>query len=165
MTVKRTMQTIISLLGVFTLSSAGAFEAGTSQLSINAGSGRYYNESYLNLGLGYEYFISPGLQASAKVNLWFGGEHDIYQLTPGINYIVPGSWGARPYVGVFYQRNYIEGDEDIDASGFRAGVYVAAGSHAYVGYGVSYSELKDCDEAIYFNCSSTHTEISFVKAF
>ena len=158
-------QAFLITLGSMAFTTVGAFEAGKSNVSISAGSASYFNENYLALGIGYDYFITDGLQLGAKIDLWFDGGRDIYQVTPGINYIVPVPSTLKPYVGAFYQRNYIEGEEDIDAYGYRAGVYFAAGSRSYVGYGISYSELKDCDESIYIDCSTTHSEISIVTSF
>lgn len=146
-------------------SGASAFEAGQSSFAISAASGRYFNESYLALGMGYRYFLTSGWQAGAHVTAWFGGDRDIYQIAPDVTYIVPVSAPFQPYLGVFYRRNFIEGENNINATGYRAGIYVPTGTGSYFGYGISYSELKDCDQSVYVDCSVTNSEITFVNTF
>ncbi|MGD8567523.1 MAG: hypothetical protein PVJ39_05525 [Gammaproteobacteria bacterium] len=165
MIIQNKHRTLIFLACFMVSSVAGAFDAGQSSFAFSAGSGRYFDKSYLALGMGYHYFLTAGWQAGAHVTVWLDGDRDIYQVTPDIKYIYPASPRFQPYLGVFYRRNFIEGEDDIDATGYRAGIYVPAGSGSYFGYGVSYSELKDCVEAVYVDCSVTSSEITFVNTF
>lgn len=130
------------------------------QLAI--GSGSLLNDNYIILGIGYGYFLQNGLELGINFDLWLDGDPSIYQVTPEVRYVIENSSKLKPYVGAFYRRNYIEGFDDRDAYGYRAGVYWVTGGGAYIGYGVTYSKLQDCNETIYTDCESTYSEVSIM---
>jgi len=157
-------------LGYFTIFStaypAGSpFDTGDSSVAFTLGSGSAFNDNYIILGLGYNYYLVNGLNLGIQFNLWLDGDPSIYQVTPEVNYVFYKVSKVKPYVGAFYRRNYIEGYDDLDAWGYRAGIYIVAGGGSYFGIGGAYSELQDCNESIYSDCSTTYTELTFLLSF
>jgi hypothetical protein len=141
--------------------SAQAFERGATNVSVLVGSGQAFDESYLVLGIGAGYYIANGLELGLELETWLNGDPDIYKVTPGLRYVFNLSGKLRPYVGGFYRRVFIEDFDDRDSWGGRAGVYIPTGARSYLGLGVVYTELVDCDERIYSTCSDTYPELTF----
>ena len=69
-----------------------------------------------------------------------------------------------PYIGVFYTRTFYEDLEDLDATGIRGGVFSSIGPRTYIGLGLVYERLWDCDEDIYESCTDVYPEamLSFI---
>jgi outer membrane protein W len=155
---------LASVLSCFVSTSvqAGAFEKDTVTGTLAIGSAQIFTEDYLIIGLGAGYFVTDGLQLGLDVNVWTGGSPSIYEVTPKITYVFENKSSVKPYAGVFYNRTFIENLEDSNSLGYRAGFYTAAGKSAYVGIGVVYTELQDCNDSAFVNCSSTYTELSFI---
>ncbi|MCK5386080.1 MAG: hypothetical protein KAJ39_02770, partial [Gammaproteobacteria bacterium] len=86
----------------------------------------------------------------------------IYELTPKLTYVYDNSSQLKPYVGVFYNRTFIEGLDDSDALGYRLGALMPAGRKTYIGLGVVHTELQDCTESLLVTCSETYTELTFM---
>jgi len=143
-------------------SNAGSFEKDTVTGTLLIGSGQLYTEDYLVLGLGAGYFIADGFQVGLDVNFWTGGEPSIYEVTPNVTYVFDNRSSVKPYLGMFYNRTFIDGFDDTNSLGYRAGFYSPVGERAYVGIGAVYTELQDCTETSLISCSSTHTELSFI---
>jgi len=138
------------------------FDQGQGHVSATLGNGTLLNQDYIVLGVGYGYFLTNGLDISVDLNLWLDGDPTIYQVTPEVRYVFYMVPKIKPYIGTFYRRNYIEGFDDVNAYGYRAGVYWLAGANTYIGYGVTHSKLSDCKKNIYFQCEDTYSELSFV---
>jgi hypothetical protein len=148
-----------------TANAAGPFDKGRSSVTFHLGAGSALNDDYIMLGLGYGYYLVNGLRAGIQFDFWLDGDPAIYQVTPEIAYVFHMAQHIKPYVGAFYRRSYIEGLDDLDALGYRAGVYVIAGGGTYIGVGGAYSEYQDCEESVYTDCSSTYTEVTFMVSF
>ena len=142
--------------------SAGPFDKGSSNLVISAGSASAFDDSYLILGLGYGYFLSNGLKLGIDIDSWLGGDPSIYQITPQIQYVFHQVPKVQPYIGAFFTRSFIDGFDDLDALGYRAGLYFSTGTNSYIGIGGAWREYQDCRETVYTDCSSSHTEFTFL---
>jgi len=142
--------------------NAGSFDKETLTGTLAIGSGQLYTEDYLVVGLGAGYFITDGFQVGLDVNFWTGGEPSIYEVTPKLTYVFDNRSSVKPYLGMFYNRTFIDGLDDTNSLGYRAGFYSPVGEKAYVGIGAVYTELQDCTETSFVSCSSTYTELSFV---
>ena len=142
--------------------NAGSFDKETLTGTLAIGSGQLYTEDYLVIGLGAGYFITDGFQVGLDVNFWSGGEPSIYEVTPKLTYVFDNRSSVKPYLGMFYNRTFIDGLDDTNSLGYRAGFYSPVGEKAYVGIGAVYTELQDCTETSFVSCSSTYTELSFV---
>ena len=145
--------------------SISPFDQGRSNLVISAGSGSAFADDYIILGLGYGYYLLNGFQLGIKFDFWLDGSPGIYQVTPDIQYVFHQVPKVKPYVGVFYTRSYIEGFDDLDAIGYRGGLYFVTSPRTYIGIGGAYREYQDCTETVYSDCSTSYTELSFLVSF
>lgn len=145
--------------------SVSPFDKGRSNLIISAGSGSAFDDDYIILGLGYGYYLLNGFQLGIKFDLWLDGSPSVYQVTPDIQYVFHQVPKVKPYIGAFYTRSYIEGFDDLDAFGYRGGLYFVTGSRTYIGIGGAYRKYQDCQETTYNDCSTSYTELSFLVSF
>jgi len=152
----------LSLTGYSMQSNAGAFDKDTVTGTLAIGSAQFFDESYFVLGLGVGYFVTDGFQLGLDMNYWSGGDPTIYEVTPKLTYVFDNSSSVKPYLGMFYNRTFIDGIDDSNSLGYRAGFYSPAGERAYVGIGAVYTELQDCTDSQFVDCSSTYTELSFI---
>ncbi len=141
---------------------AGSFDKGTVTGTIAIGSGQFFNEDYLIFGVGVGYYLIDGVEAAIDVDTWTGGSPSIYEVTPKLTYVYDNPSKVKPYLGVFYSRMFIDGFDDSDTLGYRAGMYTPASDKAYIGIGVVYTELQDCTDSIFVDCSDTYTELSVI---
>jgi len=144
---------------------AGAFSAGRTELSITGGSGYAFNDSYLILGVGAGFYVVDGLNVGLGGQYWFGGDRNIYNITPSVEYVFYQVSTVKPYLGAFYRRTYIEGLPNLDSTGLRAGFYVQSGSRNYFGFGLVHQEFMDCNTNTYVKCDSNYLEVSFKFTF
>ena len=145
--------------------SISPFDRGSSNLVISAGSGSAFSDDYIILGLGYGYYLANGFQLGIKFDFWLDGSPSIYQVTPDIQYVFHQVPKVKPYIGVFYTRSYIEGFDDLDALGYRGGLYFVTSPRTYIGIGGAYREYQDCTGTVYSDCSTSYTELSFLFSF
>ena len=153
---------IIFSVASMTTASASPFGKGQQHMQLAIGSGSLLDDNYIVVGIGYGYYLMNGLELGIDFDLWLDGDPSVYQVTPEARYVIDNPSRFKPYVGAFYRRNYIEGLKDIDAYGYRAGVYWLTGGNVYIGYGITHSILQDCKESIYSDCESTYSELSFM---
>jgi len=142
--------------------NAGPFDKESVTGTLAIGSGTILNEDYVILGLGAGYFFADGFQVGLEVNSWLGGDPSIYEVTPKLTYVYENESVIKPYLGVFYNRTFIENQDDSNALGYRLGFYSAIGKKSYIGIGAVFSELQDCQDSPFIDCSSTYTEFSFI---
>jgi len=140
---------------------AGAFDKGTLHTTIIGGNGEAFEDNYFILGVGLGYYVLDGLEIGLDYQTWLGGDADIQKVSPSIRYVWDMDAALKPYVGTFYRRTFIEDFDDRDSYGYRAGLYMPAGRNLYIGVGLVYDTLRDCDESIYLSCSDTYTEFVF----
>jgi hypothetical protein len=138
---------------------AGDFTQGSLRGSILGGSGRAFNQTYFVLGGGMGYYLFNGLESGLDFEAWFGNDPRIYKVSPRIRYVIPLTPAINPYVGRFYSRTFIEELDDFDSFGFRGGFFNTIGPNAYVGVGVVYERLLNCEESIYKSCSVVYPEV------
>jgi hypothetical protein len=89
----------------------------------------------------------------------------MYKITPSLQYVFHRVPAVKPYVGGFYRRTEIDGLPDLDSAGARAGAYLEAGRHSYIGFGAVYESYLDCEKSVYRSCDSTYAEVTFTIAF
>jgi opacity protein-like surface antigen len=144
---------------------AGGFSKGKTHLVATAGTGYAFDESYLVLGVGASYYFIDGLNAGLAVEFWTGSDPRLTKITPSVQYVFYQVQTVKPYVGAFFRRTKIEGRDDLDSVGGRAGAYIQAGRNAYLGLGAVYESYLDCNASTYRKCDSTYAEISLTFAF
>lgn len=148
------------------MAASGAFSQGSLGFSLGVGSGRSGTDSYYNIGLGVSYYLVDGLNVGLYAETRQGIEPDAYKVSPEIGYVFDVRAAAKPYVGAFFRRTFVDGFTDFDAYGARAGVYLQAGRNAYLGIGVVQEELSDCNGSIAgIPCSDSYGEISLMFHF
>ena len=144
---------------------AGAFSKGKTHVVATAGTGYAFDESYLVLGIGASYYLIDGLNAGLALEFWTGSDPELMKITPSVQYVFYQVQTVKPYVGAFFRRTKIDGLDDLDSAGARAGVYIQAGRNVYLGLGGVYESYLDCNETTYRKCDSTYAEISLTFAF
>lgn len=146
-------------------SVAGTFAKGRTHFVVSAGTGYAFDETYLILGIGASYYVADGLNVGLFLESWSGSDPTMTKITPSVQYVFYQVQPVKPYVGAFYRRTSIEGLEDLDSVGGRAGAYFQAGRNAYIGVGAVYESYLDCSTSVYRKCDSTYAEVSFTFAF
>jgi hypothetical protein len=144
---------------------AGLFGKGRTHFIVTGGTGYAFDETYFVAGLGVSHYVVDGLNLGLFFESWSGSDPSVYKLTPSVQYVLYQVPVVKPYVGAFYRRTYVDGLEDINSAGGRAGAYLQAGRNAYVGAGVVYESYLDCSKTVYRECTSTYPEVSFTIAF
>ena len=141
---------------------AGSFDEGSLTGKLAIGNGRFFNEDYFIIGGGIGYYLVDGLELGLDLDFWTGGDPSIYEVTPRITYVYDNPSHVKPYVGAFYNRTFIDGFEDSDALGYRAGMYLPSGNRLLIGVGIVYTELQDCTDTVFNDCSDSYTELSVI---
>ena len=165
MSIKSIIKTVflMSVLNVFSISIlADPFDKGNTTATFALGSGKTLNENYLIIGAGIGYYIKDGIEVGVEVDYWSGGDPSIYEITPKLSYVYDNASQLKPYLGVFYNRTFIEGLDNSDAVGYRAGVLMYSSRNAYLGAGIVHKELQDCTNTLFLKCSETYSEISII---
>lgn len=144
---------------------AGPFAKGQKQVSVLAGSGDAFGDSYFIIGGGVNYFIADGLNVGLNLEAWTGGDPSIYKVAASMNYIFYKTPKVSPYVGAFFRYTDIENHDSLNSVGGRAGVYLKMGRNGYGGLGVVYESYLDCDTRTYVECDTTYPEVSFLFSF
>jgi len=165
--VRKWMVLVLVFLGILApaAKAAGPFEQGSVQGTVAVGTGTVFSQDYLILGIGAGYYVLDGLLLGARVDGWFGNSPRIYQVTPEARYVIKAVPKVKPYVGVYYSRTFYEDLPDLNALGARGGVYVPVGDRVFLGAGIAYEQLQDCDKSVYRDCSRTYPEFSLMFAF
>jgi len=159
----RYIYTLFVLLICMSTTSAMAapFQQGNQVVSIIAGAGSAFGDDYLILGGGYGYYVIDGLELGIDAQFWLSGDPSITKVSPKINYVFTQPKTVKPYVGAFYRRTYIDGLEDLDSIGYRAGLNFMGQGNFFFGLGFVYEDYQDCIETVYTDCSNTYPEITF----
>ena len=157
--------TVGCMPGIVTIADADPFARGNFRASVVGGSGRAFDDTYFILGLGAGYYLIDGLEVGLDGEAWFGGDPDIYKISPALRYVLPLDAMLRPYVGGFYRHTFIQGLDDLDSLGARGGVYFVTGSNWFFGVGVVYESYLNCSESTYSSCDDVYPEITFSISF
>lgn len=155
--------TLFILLSIAIITThANPFNKGNTTATVALGSGSFFNEDYLIIGGGLGYFIADGLEAGLDIDIWTGGNPSIYEVTPKLTYIHENESQIHPYIGVFYNRTFVENFNDSDAIGYKAGIFLPINNRLHLGIGMVRTELQDCVASIFSNCSESYTELMFL---
>ncbi len=145
--------------------AADPFAKGNVRLSLTAGWGQTFDDSYMIVGGGLSYYLRRGLDAGLDFEQWFFGEPGVSKLSPQIRYTASLPMGVAPYVGGYYRRTFIEGQDDLNSIGGRAGAYKSTRGRSTFGGGFVYEKYLDCNESAYNSCSDVYPEILFTTSF
>ena len=151
----------LTLLLAMSPAQAGPFSQGSQSVSVIAGSGSAFRDDYLILGVGYGYYLVDGLELGIDAQFWLSGDPSITKVSPQIRYVFTQPKTIKPYLGGFVRRTYIDGLEDLDSVGYRAGLNFMGRGNFFFGAGIVYERYQDCNETIFSSCSETYPEILF----
>jgi hypothetical protein len=160
--------TLLLLLSPFSVRAAdvaGIFGQGSTQFSLLAGSGTAFNNDYLIVGAGVNYYVADGVGVGLSYENWSGNGPSINKTSPSVQYVFYQAYQIKPYVGVFYRHAAIADLPSINSVGGRAGVYFESGSKAVIGVGLAYESYLNCQTTVYSSCSETYPEISIIFGF
>lgn len=143
----------------------GMFGQGSTQISVSAGNGYAFDNSYFVLGASATRYVRDGLGIGLSFENWAGGVPGITKYAPFAQYVFYQSPVVQPFAGGFYRHTAIAGLPGINSIGGRAGIYIPAGSNAYVSAGLVHESYLDCQQWIYRICSETYLEFSLVFGF
>jgi len=138
---------------------AGPFRQGSLRFSLLIGGGTAFDQNYTIFGLGAGYYVADYLELGLDIEDWTGNTPHIYRFSPGLRYVLLSGGAIRPYIGAFYRRTVIEGEQGIDAVGARAGVLILSGQRAYFGVGLADDVYLNCDRTVYSSCSEVYPEL------
>ncbi len=116
------MNRLISAAALFLLSCVpahaaglgGMFSQGQTHVSLEAGNGYAFNNSYLILGAGVSYYVLDGLAVGLAYENWSGSGPGIRKITPSVQYVFYQAASVKPYVGGFYRHTVVSGLPDIN---------------------------------------------------
>jgi len=117
------------------------------------------------LGAGLGYYLRRGLDIGVDYEAWVFGDPDVQKVSPQVRYTKQLSLGVAPYVGAYYRRTFIDGQDDLNSMGGRVGAYKNSRGRSTFGGGVVYERYLDCDESAYNSCSDFYPEILFATSF
>lgn len=141
-------------------SRAQAFRQGSTDVSVFVGNGQAYAQNYTIVGFGVGYYVRDGLELGLEAEDWMNSNPHIYKVTPSLRLVFNTGTSISPYAGAFYRRVYTQGYPDLDAWGGRAGAFIATGTRSYLGVGVVYTRIRDCNASVYQTCSDTYPEFT-----
>lgn len=144
---------------------ADNFDPHSKRVNFTIGTGSAFGENYTIVGVGGGYYPIQGLELGLDGKLWFGGDADIYEITPSATYVVTQMQNFMPYVGVLYRKTYIEDYDDLDAYGGRAGIILQSARNVYMRAGVVAVEYKDCNDTVFRDCSDVYPEFTVGLSF
>ena len=145
---------------MFSTAHATPFEKGDLGVSLVVGSGQAFNDNYTIVGAGIGYYVLDGLRLGISGQTWLGGDVSINKYSPQIQYVMARNEKLKPYIGAFYRKTSIEGFDDLDSAGGRAGVYLSGRGNYYISVGMVHESYLSCDETIYVSCSDTYPELT-----
>lgn len=151
----------IVLATFFVPAHAAPFKQGDMSFSLLLGSGQAFNDNYSIFGMGIGYYVVDGLRLGLEAESWTGGDISINKYSPQIQYVMAREEKLKPYIGAFYRKTSIEGFDDLNSAGGRAGIYLSSRGNYYISVGVVHESYLSCNESIYVSCSDTYPEIVF----
>ena len=113
------------------------------------------------MGAGIGYYVIDGLKLGINAQFWLGGDISINKISPQFQYVFARDEKLKPYIGAFYRKTSVEGLQDLDSSGFRAGVFLSSRGGHYMGFGLVHETYNRCDKTVLLSCSDTYPELIF----
>ena len=160
-----TMLLVLSAFPVCAAEEGGMFGQGRTYFSLMVGNGYAFDNNYFVIGASATYYVHDGLGVGFSLENWSGGGPGITKYAPFAQYVFYQASSVQPYVGGFYRHTAVNGLPGINSVGGRAGIYIPAGSNAYLGAGFVHESYLNCQETVYRACSLTYPEFSFTFGF
>jgi hypothetical protein len=103
-----------------------------------------YGETYASATLGLGYRMRAGITPNVEGSYAFGASPTVWTLRPGVTWFMPVA-RLSPYVGAFYTHWFVNGREDQNGLGGRAGVSIGRALSLGVTYDRALNCSKNCD--------------------
>jgi len=147
--------------------NAGMFSKGQKRVTGVVGWGHTFGQDYLLVGVGVGYFIRNGLDVGVDFEGWFGGDPQLYKVTPRFDYVLWKPQRIKPYVGGFYRYNFVGGDQIDNTSslGGRVGAFYKGSGRGMAGAGAVYERYLNCDETAFSSCDVVYPEVFVAVSF
>ena len=144
----------------------GPFKKGKVRVGFYGGAGSTLNQTYVILGAGIGYYLMNGLEAGVDLEGWVLQDPTFWKVTPQVRYVLWQISPIRPYVGAFWRKTFVTGDNsqlipDYDSYGGRLGIAYRKGGN-YLAVGAVYEKFNDSpftDDSIWY------PEIAFWVSF
>jgi hypothetical protein len=159
------MLLVLSAFPVRAAGEGGMFGQGHTHFSLGVGNGYAFDNNYFIIGASVSHYVLDGLGVGFSYEKWSGGGPSITKYAPFAQYVFYQASSVQPYVGGFYRHTAIDGLPGINSVGERAGIYISAGSNAYVSAGFVHESYLDCQATVYLTCSETYPDFSFIFGF
>ncbi len=146
---------------------AGPFKKGKVRVGFYVGAGSTYNQTYLILGGGLGYYLLNGLEAGVDLEGWLLQDPIFWKVTPQVRYVVWKMNPIKPYVGAFWRKTFVTGDNplqipDYDSYGGRLGIAYRSGGK-YLALGAVYEKFND--DVFSGDTDTWYPEIAFWISF
>ena len=147
--------------------NAGMFSQGQKRVTGVVGWGHTFGQDYLLVGVGVGYFIRNGLDVGVDFEGWFGGDPQLYKITPRFDYVLWKPQRIKPYVGGFYRYNFVGGDkiDNTSSLGGRIGAFYKGSGRGMAGAGAVYERYLNCDENVFSSCDVVYPEVFVAVSF
>ncbi|MEZ4475299.1 MAG: hypothetical protein R3F60_31795 [bacterium] len=142
----------------------GPFARGKTRFSLGGGTSGQFGQRYITIGMGVGYYAAHGLEVGLDGQVFFGAEPAIFTVSPQLRYVFWQADPIQPYIGGFFRHQFI-GDvdgqaiDDVDSVGARGGLFWISG-RTYVGIGVAYEQILNCDKAVFESCDEIYPELA-----
>lgn len=156
---------LASALGCPTVCAKSLFNQHSQHASFNLDFSNMLNKDYVGFGVGYSYFPLDGLETGLDFDLLLGSNPIVYKVSPQVRYVFHQFQTFIPYIGAFYHYNFIDNLDNRGGFGFRAGLNTQLWENAFIGYGVSFANLNQCDKNVYGACSEEKIELKFTLRY
>lgn len=126
----------------------GPFAKGKIRVGFYGGAGSTLGQTYVILGAGVGYYLLNGLEAGVDVEGWVLQDPTFWKVTPQVRYVLWQISPIRPYVGAFWRKTFVTGDNsqfiipDYESYGGRLGIAYQKGG-SYVAVGAVYEKFQD----------------------
>jgi hypothetical protein len=147
--------------------NAGMFSQGQKRVTGVVGWGHTFGQDYLLVGVGVGYFIRNGLDVGVDFEGWFGGDPQLYKISPRFDYVLWKPQRIKPYVGGFYRYNFVGGNkiDDTSSLGGRIGAFYKGSGRGMAGAGAVYERYLNCDESVFSSCDVVYPEVFVAVSF
>lgn len=123
------------------------FRQGHLRVSADVGAGTTFDGDGVRVGAGVGVFVADGLEVGLDAGVRLLEDPLAVQLTPGVRYYFYQVPVVHPYAGLLYRRNFVSDRRDQNVVGTRVGAAWINDRWVWIGGGLSFEHLLDCENA------------------
>jgi hypothetical protein len=115
-------------------------------VSLGFGSAKARESEYFVAAVGVGYFAADGFEVGIRGERWFSGDPGVTMVEPNLRYVVfQLEFPAKPYLGVFLRRWFVDNNRGLTTVGPRLGVVSVQGRYS-ITLGARFEWRTDCYE-------------------